>query len=631
MRGSDESFRAEVLDLRVEMMHKAVLIPLGIAGWLGMALSLILLPTEITRALTALAFAGVLILVITCAYMTWSGWAQLALWTCIWGSTLIVFMLVVASQGAINIVWASAACVIAAILAGPATSWAATAVVAAMCAVTSALRPDFAPPPLLALTVSLSAALTFVAQVAQRTLLRSLRRMNEGFEYALEQSDRMRNQSAQLELALKSLGQTSFALARANEQLEIMVQFAEEARRSKQQFAANISHELRTPLNLIIGFSEVILYSPATYYADQLPPKLLADIHTIYRNAQHLLRLVNDILDLSQMDVNYMTIAREPTQVADIIQSALNDFDELIRARGLTLSVEVEPDLPELHADRTRIRQVLLNLFNNALRFTDRGGITVRARPETTTDDGRQTTDHRPSSVVFSVSDTGSGIAEADLQRIFEPFTQADSSPSRRHGGSGLGLTISKRFVELHGGQMWVESQLGKGRHVLLHHPGRGIRAPGERRFLRPHAAPARSGRPGRGRAQPARVAVVEALPVRHRRGAGRGLRRPEGRGRDGAAGSRHRQRAFRRPARRGRVAGGAETHPGVPLPRRWADRADHGRGRRLRRQRPGPHGGQPVQTGDARASVRRHIRDGAARTHERARARGAVPGGGWL
>ncbi len=352
MRGSGESFRAEVLDLRVEMMHKAVLIPLGVAGWLGMALSLILMPTEVTRALTALAFAGVLILVIACAYMAWSGWARAALWTCIWGCALVVPALVVASQGAINIVWACAACVIAAILAGPAASWAVTAAVAAMCAIISALRPDFAPPPLLALTIALSAILTFVAQVAQRILLRDLGRINESFEGALEQTEKLRNQSAQLEMALKSLGQTSFALARANEQLEIMVQFAEEARRSKQEFAANISHELRTPLNLIIGFSEVILYSPSTYYADQLPPKLLADIHTIYRNAQHLLRLVNDILDLSQMDVNYMTIAREPTQVDDIIQSALNDFDELIRARGLTLSVDVEPGLPELHADR---------------------------------------------------------------------------------------------------------------------------------------------------------------------------------------------------------------------------------------------------------------------------------------
>ncbi len=458
-RGGD-SFETEALDFRVEMMLKGILAPLGAAAWLGMALSLITFDVEVVRALTASAFALILVLVIACGYMAWSGWLRPALWTCAAGCAVAGPLLTIASQGAIPPAWSSLAGLAAVLLVGPAAGLAATAVAAGLLAAAGAARPDFVPASQLILAPALSLALVYLGGTAARVLLRNMRLINAGLETALAQVEQLRNQSAESGLALKSLNQTSFALARANEQLEIMVKFAEEARKSKQEFAANISHELRTPLNLIIGFSEVILYAPATYYAERLPPKLLADIHTIYRNAQHLLKLVNDILDLSQMDVSYMTVAREPMRIEEVVRSALVDFEPLLKARGLWLTVDVDPDLPELLADRTRIRQVLLNLLNNALRFTDSGGITVRA----TADAGAAASDNRLApSVIFSVSDTGAGIAEADLERIFEPFTQLDSSPSRKHGGSGLGLTISKRFVELHGGRMWVESKVGQG------------------------------------------------------------------------------------------------------------------------------------------------------------------------
>jgi signal transduction histidine kinase/CheY-like chemotaxis protein len=283
--------------------------------------------------------------------------------------------------------------------------------------------------------------------------------MSEGYELAHQQADQLRDQSAELAAALKSLGQTSFALARANEQLEIMGKFAEDARRSKQEFAASVSHELRTPLNLIIGFSDIILNAPETYNMRRMPPGLLADIHVIHQNAQHLLKLVNDILDLSQMDVAYMTITREPMRLDGFIQSALEDFAQLTQSHGLTLTLRVEPGLPEIYADKTRIRQVLLNLVNNAMRFTETGGITVHAYQSM--DLAVEPAAH-PSAVIISVSDTGVGIAAEDLQRIFEPFTKIDRA-AKHLGGTGLGLTISKRFVELHGGRMWVDSTLGKG------------------------------------------------------------------------------------------------------------------------------------------------------------------------
>ena len=485
-----ESFRAEVLELRTEIMLKGVLLPLAVAGWLGMAFAIGAFESEIARILTAVSFAGMLLLAFASGYLVWSGHNRVALWVCGWGSMLLAPLMVLASQGALSPLWGCAACVVVTLLNGPRAGWVSVVVSTGLAALIFSARPDFVPWAHVVLAAILSCALVFVTHVATRVLLRSMRRLNEGFELALTQADQLREQGAELALAMKSLNQTSFALARANEQMEMMVQFAEEARHSKQEFAANISHELRTPLNLIIGFSEVILYAPSTYYADHLPPKLLADIHTIYRNAQHLLKLVNDILDLSQMDVNYMSIVREPMQIEEVVRAALSDFEPLIRARGLTLSLDIEANLPELYADRTRIRQVLLNLLNNAMRFTDQGGITIRARSQESevgrqmTDDERPMTDgsvegsvNRQSSIinpkskiqnpkseiVVGVIDTGTGIAEADRQRIFEPFTQVDSSPHRKHGGSGLGLTISKRFVELHGGHMWVESEVGRG------------------------------------------------------------------------------------------------------------------------------------------------------------------------
>jgi signal transduction histidine kinase/CheY-like chemotaxis protein len=331
-------------------------------------------------------------------------------------------------------------------------------------------------------------ALVWLAQTVERVLLRTLRWVGDGYDKANQQAKALSERSAELQIALKSLQQSSFAVARANEQLQVMVKIAEDARRSKQEFAATISHELRTPLNLIIGFSEVMLNPANTYKVRGLPQGLLADIRVVHRNAQHLLKLVNDILDLSQMDANHMTIVREPVQVADFVRASLDDFADLMRARHLSLTLDIAPDLPDVYADRTRIRQVLLNLVANALRFTDHGGLTIRAQ---LTSGGESDGEGNafvsanaaaaPSHVVIAVRDTGIGIALDDLKRIFEPFTQVDGSLQRKHGGTGLGLSISKQFVELHGGQMSVTSEPGMGSTFSFSLP---LHVPAPERYL---------------------------------------------------------------------------------------------------------------------------------------------------
>jgi CheY-like chemotaxis protein len=195
---------------------------------------------------------------------------------------------------------------------------------------------------------------------------------------------------------------------------------------------------------MIIGFSEMITQSPQVY-GGELPPALLADISAIQRNSQHLSRLVDDVLDLSQAEAGRTTLSREWTSLQEIIDEAALAVRALFESKDLYLEPEVSPDLPPVFCDSTRIRQVVINLLSNAGRFTERGGVRIKAWREK--DDA-----------VISVTDTGPGIASEDQGRLFEPFQQLDSSIRRRYGGSGLGLSISKRFVEMHEGKMWLES-----------------------------------------------------------------------------------------------------------------------------------------------------------------------------
>ncbi len=310
------------------------------------------------------------------------------------------------------------------------------------------LKGAMSPPHYIGIVAS-GAVVALLAWSAMRPLLTITEFALSAYERGQQTVEAMRQQRLELKQAQEDLSLANRELARISDRLEAMYQVAEEARQAKEQFVANVSHEFRTPLNMIIGFSELITQLPEVY-SDQLPPMLLADIAAIQRNSQHLAKLVDDVLDLSQIEAGRMALHKERAALEEIIDAAVVAVRALYESKGLYLRIELEPNLPPLLCDTTRIRQVLLNLLGNAGRFTEKGGVCIRARRE-------------PGNIVVSVADTGTGIAAADQQRVFEPFQQADNSLRRQYGGSGLGLSISKRFVEMHGGKMWLESEVGVG------------------------------------------------------------------------------------------------------------------------------------------------------------------------
>ena len=293
------------------------------------------------------------------------------------------------------------------------------------------------------------ALMIFVGWVMTRALLTAVQWSQWSLSQAQHEMEDARNQKMELHQVQEDLILANQELARLSDGLKAANHVAEDARRLKEEFVANVSHELRTPLNMIIGFSEMIIETPQAYGA-RLPPALLADINAIQRNSQHLARLVDDVLDLSQMEAGRMTLCKEWATMCAIIDEAVLAVRALYESKQLYLTAECPVDLPKLLCDSTRVRQVILNLLSNAGRFTERGGVHVRVSRQ---DD----------MVVVSVQDTGPGIALEDQSKVFEPFQQLDSSIHRRHGGSGLGLTISKRFVEMHGGKLWLESAPGAG------------------------------------------------------------------------------------------------------------------------------------------------------------------------
>ena len=264
-----------------------------------------------------------------------------------------------------------------------------------------------------------------------------------------------RDRQGELVSALKSLDIANALLRRTQRELIAARKHEEEARLMKEQFAANISHELRTPLNLIMGFSEMIYLSPEVYGDLEWPSALRQDVYQIYISSRHLLEMIEDVLDLSRFEIVGFTLNREPAALEPLLRDTVGIVDDLFRGQPIRLEVEIAPDLPVLKIDRTRIRQVLLNLLNNAARFTEEGAVRVEAKRG----DGE---------VVIAVSDTGPGIPADELPHLFQEFYQVDRSIRRRHGGAGLGLAISKRFVEAHDGRIWVESPSTSDRRSAL-------------------------------------------------------------------------------------------------------------------------------------------------------------------
>ena len=272
------------------------------------------------------------------------------------------------------------------------------------------------------------------------------------FHQAETNLNEARNHQATLAHVAKELGSANIRLDRLNHMLVQARVEAEEAKDARNRFSLAISHELRTPLNFIISFSEIMIKNPDTYAPlTRWPANLYDDIHEIYRSSQHLMRLVNDVLDLGQIDNLRMNLIKEWISLSQVVNEAKVMVHRAFEQRKIELRTEIAPDLPLVYVDRTRIRQVLLNLVNNSLRFTDCGSVTIDLR--------RQESD----TLLITVEDTGSGIAQEDLPRIFDEFEQVSKDSWRRREGTGLGIPISKRFIELHGGQMWAESTIGRG------------------------------------------------------------------------------------------------------------------------------------------------------------------------
>lgn len=296
--------------------------------------------------------------------------------------------------------------------------------------------------------------------------------------YMLAQSktEEARLRQAELASLSRSLAEACDRLERLNQDLYEAREEAEAARRMKAEFAATVGHELRTPINLIIGFTQMMV-SPrrASYYDEPLPASYRGDIEAIHRNACHVSNLVDDILDLSQVDAHRMALHREPILLAEVVREATASVAALYADAGLDIRLEIPDDLPAIPADPVRIRQVLINLLYNSVRFTHRGGVTIGAHVGA-------------AEVIVSVSDTGIGIPPGEIPRLFEQFRQPQA-PTRGRVGSGFGLAVCKRFIELHGGSIWAESVVGQGTtiHFSLPLHENVVTAP-HRRLLRPVA-----------------------------------------------------------------------------------------------------------------------------------------------
>jgi len=306
-------------------------------------------------------------------------------------------------------------------------------------------------------TLTLMWATVCASFLARRELRRFARWSWEYYQLGKSLQEQARSQQVEYKQALADASQANLQLGLMNQKLADARLAAEAAEKAKAAFVANVSHEFRTPLNMIIGFSEMITQAPEAY-GDSIPAALMADLFTILRNSQHLSALVDDVLDLSQIEAGRMALTRERVALLETVESARVVVEPLLTSKGLHLQIDVPPDLPLIFCDRTRIREVVLNLLSNAARFTEKGGVCVKAWRE-------------GADIVVQVADTGPGITPEQVSRIFRPFEQADSSIRRRYGGTGLGLAICRSFVELHGGAMWIESKPGAGTAVFFRLP----------------------------------------------------------------------------------------------------------------------------------------------------------------
>jgi signal transduction histidine kinase len=250
---------------------------------------------------------------------------------------------------------------------------------------------------------------------------------------------RMNRMSQELNRLNKEQRESAQELQRINERLEA-------ASKAKSDFLANMSHELRTPLNAILGFIELML--DGIY--GQIPVFLKEPLTDVQNNGLHLLRLINDVLDVSKFEAGLMELQLDYYLVEDIIDSARSSLQSLAEQKGLGFVAGAQNGIPPAVGDGKRITQCLLNLGGNALKFTSTGRVEISV-------------ELNHDVLIYKVKDTGIGIPPDKLEKIFSEFHQVDATITRDYGGTGLGLSITKKFVEMHGGRIWVESELGKG------------------------------------------------------------------------------------------------------------------------------------------------------------------------
>jgi PAS domain S-box-containing protein len=236
-------------------------------------------------------------------------------------------------------------------------------------------------------------------------------------------------------------------LARQNELLRRQALELEQASTAKSQFLANVSHELRTPLNAILGYATMTLQG----IAGEITPGQRRHLSRIEANGRHLLALINEILDITRIEAGRMPLEIVSFAIPDLLREVLSELEPIIAKSNLTVTTKLGPDLVALRTDRHKVKQVLVNLLGNALKFTPAGTVTLRAEMV------------RPKMITLAVSDTGIGIAEADQSVIFDDFRQVDNTPRRAYGGTGLGLSICRRLTMMLRGSISVQSQLGQG------------------------------------------------------------------------------------------------------------------------------------------------------------------------
>jgi PAS domain S-box-containing protein len=270
--------------------------------------------------------------------------------------------------------------------------------------------------------------------------------------------EQLKQASDELERKIQS---ATADIAQQNELLRRQAIELEQASALKSQFLANMSHEFRTPLNAMLGYTSMLLQG----VAGDLEPPAKRQLSRIESNGRHLLTIINEILDISRIEAGRMPLQLSTFKIPELIAEVRAELEPIILRSKLALTVDVPRDVKAITSDRQKVKQILLNLLSNALKFTHHGGVTIAAR-----------TQKKDRTVALSVADTGIGIAPSDQDRIFEDFRQLDNSPTRAYGGTGLGLSICRRLAQMLDGQISVQSTVGKGSIFLLTLPIKGRR-----------------------------------------------------------------------------------------------------------------------------------------------------------